>query len=179
MSTTKRQGNGGGPNKSEFIRQNPNLSAAEVVATAKEQGIDISAAFVHTVRSRSGAVAAQRGRRRQSASAGGANASAFIRDQLANGKSTADIISEGKKAGLNFSRSLVYAVKAASAPKRAGKARTVATSAARPAKSAAAASDTDNEVLFRKLAFEMGLVRARALLDDLERRLVKLLNGSG
>ena len=45
----------GQPNKSEFIRNHPNLSAGEVVAKAKEEGLTIDATLVYKVRGREAA----------------------------------------------------------------------------------------------------------------------------
>src|SRR5689334_16714780 len=58
MASKKRSRRGGrpkagsGPSKSDFIRQHPNLSAAAIIAKAKERGISMSPALVYSVRGR-------------------------------------------------------------------------------------------------------------------------------
>jgi hypothetical protein len=50
MASKKRSP--GGPNKSQFVRdQSPSLSAAEVVEKAKAKGIELTTAFVYSIRS--------------------------------------------------------------------------------------------------------------------------------
>jgi len=48
--TRGRPKSGAGPNKSDFVRQHPNLPAADVVAKAKESGIHLSSNLVYMVR---------------------------------------------------------------------------------------------------------------------------------
>jgi hypothetical protein len=38
-------------NKSQFIRDNPTLSTADLIAKAKKQGVELSSAFIYTLRS--------------------------------------------------------------------------------------------------------------------------------
>ena len=80
----------------------------------------------------------------------------------------ADVVAAGAKQGIKFSTNLVYAVRASGgkAPKgrRGGK--------------SAAGSTTGFETTLRKLALDLGVGRARQILDDLEKRLSALISGS-
>lgn len=82
-----------GPNKSDFIRQHPNVSAPEVVAAAKAAGIKLSPNLVYLVRSadkrRNRAGGTKRGRKPRVAIASSADVAAFKRLALGLGLTTA------------------------------------------------------------------------------------------
>lgn len=167
-------------NKSAFIRQHPDVPAAELVAKAKNAGITITANYVHTVRSEaraSGKGPTKRGPRRKSD--GSDSPSAFIRAALAEGKGPRQIMAEADQAGIKFSRRLIYAVQRTSrvGAKRNQRSKRSSQATHKP-RTPGSAAGSSNDTLFRKLAVEMGLSRAHELLDDLELRLRKLLAGS-
>src|SRR5262245_63123223 len=92
--TRGRPKNGSGPNKSDFIRQHPNLSARDVVAKAKEAGISLSPVLVYKVRGRTKPGATTRPRRKWKSSKG-ATASDFVRSMPVT-MSAKDVIAAAK-----------------------------------------------------------------------------------
>ncbi len=97
----------------------------------------------------------------------GQNASAFIRKQPAS-MSPKEIMEAGKKAGLKFSINLVYAVRS-----RAGSAKPKGKRRVRRA----AAGSNASEAQFRRLVLDLGLGRAKALVDEVERGMKQLIAG--
>lgn len=167
------------PNKSAFIRNLPaDMPAAEVVAKAKAANIKISPAFVHAIRSKmrkqghkGGRPAAAPGAKRGPKPASGKpSASDFVRSQPATMKA-GDVVAAGAKQGLKFSTNLVYAVRS-SGSKRAENAAGRGARASTPT-----AAATGAEATFRKLSLELGIGRARSVLDELERKLRELIAG--
>lgn len=139
----------GQPNKSDFVRQHPTLSPAEVVAKAKEAGLTVSTNLVYMVRGRAKAAAkpakaakpaakplAKAPAKAPAAAApkapalptgkvGSPTASDFIRT-LPAGISAKEAVAKGAAMGFKFTPNLFYLVRTR-AKKAAGK-------ASRPAK---------------------------------------------
>jgi len=156
-------------NKSAFIRSlPPDMPAGDVVAKAKDANLKITPAFVYAIRSKSrnkgrakAAPARRKGRARKAAG-GKVSASDFVRSQPSSMKA-ADVVAAGAKQGLKFSTNLVYAVRSGAG--RRGPAR------------AAAAGSGAPDATFRRLALDLGIAKARHIIDDLERRLRELIGG--
>jgi len=178
---------GSGPSKSDFIRANPTLSALELVAKAKEQGMSLSAVLVYKVRGRTKAKTEKPAAAKsppvpakRSGRTGGA--SAWIREQLAAGKTAADVWAAATEAGQKFSRNLIYAVqsadklgkspKASKAPKasKSPKAPKAPKGNRAPKPEAAAVSPTVNlaadavEEQFQTFVAKLGLTRIEELV---------------
>lgn len=164
---------GSGPSKSGFIREllAKNMSPAEIVAKGKEAGLTISPVLVYKVRGREGLTkqsgnGARPGRK---PSTGAMSASDFVRSMPESARA-ADVVAAGAQKGLKFTANLVYAVRAAAKKGGAPLSRAARGSRSEPL--------TGAEAAFRKLAFDLGIGRARALLDDLESRLGRLIAGA-
>jgi hypothetical protein len=167
---------GSGPSKSGFIREllAKNMSPAEIVAKGKEEGLTISPVLVYKVRGREGLTkgSANSGTRPgRKPSTGKMSASDFVRT-MPDSARAGEVVAAGAKQGIKFTANLVYAVRAAQ--KKGG-----ALAGGRPSRSAgfSLGGGSGSEATFRKLAFDLGIARARALLDDLEARLGQLLSG--
>lgn len=174
MATTRKRGrpkNGAGPNKSDFIRQHPKLSARDVVAKAKESGISISSTLVYNVRGRAKPRAAARlGRRAKSST--GATASDFVRSMPVTTPAK-DVIAAAKAKGIRMSANLVYMVRATDR-KRGGAAPTRGRQRKARAQLATRGRNGATVVEFKKMAFALGIDNARRALDELERALAAL-----
>jgi len=164
---------GSGPSKSGFIREllAKNMSPAEIVAKGKEAGLTISPVLVYKVRGREGltkqsGTGARPGRK---PATGSISASDFVRSMPASARA-GDVVTAGAAKGLKFTANLVYAVRAAA--KKGGGPVARASRGARPV------AATGSEAAFRKLAFELGIGRARSLLEELEARLGQLIAGA-
>ena len=166
------------PNKSAFIRSLPaDLPAAEVVAKAKAANLKLTPAFVYAIRSKSRnrgrPPGAKGGKRGPKPANGKQSASEFVRSQPASMKAS-EVVAAGAKQGIKFSTNLVYAVR--SSGKRSGGARGGRRGPGRRA--AAGAVGGGSESTFRQLALDLGIARARQVLDGLEARLRDLISGS-
>jgi len=159
------------PNKSAFIRSLPaDMPAADVVAKAKAANLKLTPAFVYAIRSKSRTKGKGRGAKRGPKPAGGKqSASDFVRAQPASMKA-GDVVSAGAKQGIKFSTNLVYAVRAAAGKRGGGR------GGARRGRGAAAGGG-GGEATFRQLALDLGIGRARQLIDSLESRLRELISG--
>jgi len=168
--TRGRPKNGSGPNKSDFVRQHPNLSAAEVVAKAKESGISISPVLVYKVRGRAKPGAAKT--RRAWKSSKGGTASDFVRSMPVTTPAK-DVIAAAKAKGIRMSANLVYMVRATDRKRGVGTVKRRATPRAR-ARLGAILRNGATIVEFKKMAFALGIDNARRALDELERGLATL-----
>jgi hypothetical protein len=139
-----------GQTKSEFIRRYPYLSPAELAATGKKAGIELSVGFVSAVRSRD----------RMRPRLAGPSKSAFIRRYPY--LPPAELVAAGKQAGIEFSLAFVSAIRSRD---RAGE---------KPKTSTRSTRSADVKALER-MAIELGIPTVRKALDDLERRLAALL----
>jgi hypothetical protein len=159
------------PNKSAFIRSLPaDMPAADVVAKAKAANLKLTPAFVYAIRSKSRTKGKGRGAKRGPKPAGGKqSASDFVRAQPASMKA-GDVVSAGAKQGIKFSTNLVYAVRAAAGKRGGGR------GGARRGRGVAAGGG-GGEATFRQLALDLGIGRARQLIDSLESRLRELISG--
>ncbi|HEX3595587.1 MAG TPA: hypothetical protein VHU80_10805 [Polyangiaceae bacterium] len=158
------------PNKSAFIRSLPaDMPAVDVVAKAKAANLKLTPAFVYAIRSKSrnktaGGPGAKRGPK---PSTGKQSASEFVRAQPASMKAS-EVVQAGAKQGIKFSTNLVYAVRSS---KRPAGARGGRRGPGRPAAS------SSGESTFRQLALDLGIARARQVLDGLEAKLRELISG--
>jgi len=157
--------------KSDFIRAQPaNLSAAEVVAKAKAEGIKLDRVLVYKVRIRAkGGAAAKKTPGPKKAVASKA---AFVRD-LPSSTPAKEVVAKAKALGLSLSINYVYnirgAAKTAAKNRRGGTRASVAVP--RPIAGSPAA-----ESLLRALAAEIGLGKAIEILSG-ERARVRAVIG--
>ncbi len=171
------------PNKSAFVRSQPiELSAAEVVAKAKEAGLSITTALVYKVRSvkkskGSGKAKKSKATASKSKQAGGKlSSSAYIRAQPAS-MSAKEVAAKGSTEGYAFKPGLVYEVRSAQ-KKRQAKAGKAAPAKAKAKASASAnhkpttpAKHSSHRAQFRKLMIRIGLDLAEALYADVHQEL--------
>ncbi len=102
----------------------------------------------------------------------GGNASEFIRGMPTTLKA-ADVVAAGKKKGISFTPGLVYIVRG----RVAGKAGGPAKAGKRGPKRGRAAAASSSDAQFRRLVVELGVTRAKALLNEVERGMAALIQG--
>lgn len=104
---------------------------------------------------------------------GGTNKSDFIRS-MSNDMPAKDVVEAGKKKGLKFSQQLVYNVRAGE-KKGGAKSRR----GGRPARgrAAAAAGASGQEAQFRQLVVDLGVTRAKSLLDEVDDAMRRVVAG--
>jgi hypothetical protein len=180
------------PNKSDFVRSQPNdLTAAQVVAKAKEAGLTITSALVYKVRSveaAKGSKAAKPGRigrppkaakakaakaaKAAPAAKGKPNSSDFIRSLPAT-LTASEVVRQGKASGHSFSPALVYAVRRNAKIKASGGGRKAAKAKAHaaPAAHVAHGSHAENKAAFKKLMVRLGLDTAEELYKEVHAEL--------
>ena len=122
------------------------------------------------------------------ADAGGINKAAFVRSLPATMRAK-EVAEKAKDAGISISEKYVYTIRSnvksakgapVAAKKKAGRpagSKTAARPAAEPAAAPAAAPASGGEIQFRTYALEIGVGRARKILDDMERKLHALIRG--
>lgn len=109
-------------------------------------------------------------------------ASEFIRRQLGQGKSPAEVVLAAEAAGLTFSRALIYAVKSRTGRTSRQRAKEGIPRGARPrgprprAPNNSTVADATDESRFRRAALDLGIDRAKQLLEDLSRAIEALLS---
>jgi len=158
------------PNKSAFIRSLPtDMPAVDVVAKAKAAGLKLTPAFVYAIRSKSRNKSPGGAKRGPKPATGKPSASEFVRAQPATMKAS-EVVAAGAKQGIKFSTNLVYAVRSSGSKPGAGR-------GGRRGPGRAAALTGGNESVFRKLALDLGISRARQVLDGLESKLRELISG--
>jgi hypothetical protein len=175
--TTKKQ------SKSAFIRENPSLSTAQVIAAGKKAGLKISSSLVYMVRGRAGK--AKKDTKTPptipSSKAPTTSKAEFVRARAH--LSPKEIVEDAKAAGMKFGVHYVYSVRGASKqrgvvktmPAKVAARRAVARQAApiaRPITTAAKAED-----LLRAVASEVGLGRAIEVLEAERARVHAVLRG--
>ena len=101
--------------------------------------------------------------------AGKMSASDFVRSQPRT-MTAPQVVEAGKAKGLKFSQNLVYAVRAA-AKKKSGGGR------GRKGAAASRAGGGSSEAAFRQLVVDLGISRARALVNEVEGALAKVIRG--
>jgi len=161
-------------NKSEFIRSLPStLSAAEVVAKAKADGIKIAPVLVYKVRGRTKAKKAGGTKSAPTKSRGTSKAS-FVR---AHGELTAkEVVSKAKAEGIRLTEGYVYNVR--TYDKKAGHRNGTGRSVGRPPGiPKAVASSSSAESLLKAVAAEIGLGRAIDIIQG-ERSKVRAAIGA-
>jgi len=158
----------GDPSKSDFVRQNLNVPAAELVEKAKAAGIKLTPSLVYKARSRTGGrkTAARRGRRGGKRSG---NASDFVRS-MPRDMPAKQVIAAAARKGIKMSANLVYMVR--SKARTQGPGGGARGRRGRRRRGQGGAADT---VAFKRMALGMGLARARQELDELERGLAQLI----
>jgi len=88
---------------------------------------------------------------------------AFVR-ALPHTVSAKDVVAKAKAAGFKISEAYVYTIRSTTKRKGNGRSKTVPPSGS-------------PEVTFRTLVLQLGVVRARALLSDVEAKLARLIAG--
>lgn len=172
MTSTKTASRGGrpkrrsGPNKSDFVRQYPDLSAQEVVLKGKENGITISPVLVYKVRGRPTPKRGKANGTSGPTTKNGMSASDFVRSMPATMKAK-EVVAAGKAKGIRFSANLVYAVRRTKAD-GGGKMN-------RGSRSRSDVASTGDLASFKRMALELGLNRAKQALAELERALSEML----
>jgi hypothetical protein len=156
--------------KSDFIRAQPaNLSAAEVVAKAKAEGIKLDRVLVYKVRIRAkgGATA----KKASGPKKGGTSKAAFVRG-LPSDTPAKEVVAKAKALGLSLSVNYVYNIRGAA--KTSAKNRRATTRSA-AAVSRPIAGSTAAESLLKAVAAEVGLGRAIEVLSGEHARVRALL----
>jgi hypothetical protein len=179
------------PNKSEFIRQHPSLSTAEIIAAGKKSGLKISSSLVYVVRGRTakpkGAVA-----KKTTASTSAAPTSTSTSTRPTQSKadfvrahtnlSPKEIVKKAKAEGVKLGVSYVYNVRGAD--KSTGRTKVTAVAARRSAVRTAPpvprpiTTSSSAETLLKALGAELGLGRAIEILAG-ERARVRAVIGGG
>jgi len=186
-----------GLNKSDFIRSQPlDLSAADVVAKAKEAGLTITATLVYKVRGRLNSKtskakkAAATGPSTPAKTADGKlSASDFIRS-FPTTMTVKEVAEKAAAAGYTFKPNYVYdvrnaekkrkakAARSTSAPKPTAHAKTSgANEVAVPTRAAPSANQSDLGAQFRRIMVELGLAQAEVHYNEVRRQL-KAISGS-
>ena len=156
------------PNKSAFIRSLPaDMPAVDVVAKAKAANLKLTPAFVYAIRSKSRNQSAGGAKRGPKPATGKQSASEFVRAQPVSMKAS-EVVLAGAKQGIKFSTNLVYAVRS-SGNKGGGTGRRGR------GRAAALAIGNGSESAFRKMALDLGIARARQVLDGLESKLREII----
>jgi len=112
------------------------------------------------------------------------NKSAFVRS-LPQATSAKEVVAKAKAAGMKISEAYVYAIRSSSraragkAPGVVGRPRGSGSRAAEGASTASTAAGARGaEATFRKLVLDLGIRRSRALLDEVESKLARLIAGN-
>jgi hypothetical protein len=152
-------------NKSAYVRTLPSsMSAKDVVAKAKSDGITLSVSQVYTIRTnakKQGKGSGTRAAGRPRGSRAGTK-SAFVRS-LPRSLSAKEVVEQAKQRGMTLSVAQVYNIRSTSA----SKGRPASTSIARPAPRAVTSSG-DAESRLRRLIIELGLQRAKAVMAEVQ-----------
>jgi hypothetical protein len=171
------------PSKSDFIRsQHESLSAADIVAKAKDAGLKLSAQLVYNVRGKANAKPAKMKASNVTKQSKAAMSKADFIRSTPTSASAKEVVAKGKAAGIALSDNHVHAVRAAdktrSNKKRAnGKANNAvvarapipaATTAAKNGARASAVEDAERA--FIASVAQIGIVRATEILDGARAR---------
>jgi hypothetical protein len=176
------------PNKSDFIRQYPSLSTAEIIAAGKKAGLNIGSSLVYMVRGRT-ARSKKAVAKRTTASTSAAPTSTSAPAKPTQNKadfvrarprlSPREIVEDAKAAGLEFDAHYVYNVRGTDKSKTKTK---VTKTRATPRKAAPVArpitTTSSAEDLLKALGAELGLGRAIEILAG-ERARVRAVIGAG
>ncbi len=169
-----------GLNKSDFVRSQPStLSAAEIVAKAKQAGMRISTGLVYVIRSNQRAKgsgkARQRapaaGRKRAKASGGKGTASDFIRS-IPRSVPAAEVVKLGAAQGYSFKYALVYMVRRRMKGKAGGAVRASTKRAA-----AKRGNRSGHAAEFRALLTRLGLQQMESMYREAHARLSAIGGG--
>jgi hypothetical protein len=163
----KNNGSKTGPTKSDVIRSMPNASAADIIKKAKGLGLSLTANHVYAVR----AIDKRRGKPTRASNVAGASPkpgrgsskTAFIRG-FANDMPAAKVVEAAKRAGVKISKEYVYRVRALAKPNMASAGRGLG-------RGTNGSFGGGSEQRLTRLALEIGLLRASALLDRVRVRL--------
>jgi hypothetical protein len=186
MPSTKNKSKTAPVNKSKFVKAQPSsMSASEVVAAAKAQGITLRDKYVYNVRAKAKVKAVKSAPKTQAVStvasaptsvkatstppatntAKKVNKSAFVRS-LPTSMTAKEVVAKAKAQGITLSVPLVYIARRKTKPAAAKR------SLGRPRKNSAAAvavsgvESSGVENLLRAAAAEIGLSRAMAILSE-------------
>ena len=167
--------------KSEFIRNNIGLSAAEIVAKAKAAGHTVTSDLVYKVKGRT----EMRARGNQAKAtpvkpapttrAAPPSKASFIRS-LSASASVKDVVAAAAKRGWKIKERYVYEVRAATKHKRPEPAALRGGAGPHPQATPSSAGSA-SETTFRKLVLDLGLARSKALLGEVEKKLGDLIAG--
>jgi len=165
--------------KSDFIRSNINLSAAEIVAKAKAAGHPFTRDLVYKVKDRTRMRA--RGNKAKAAPVKPApttrtaplSKSSFIRS-LPTSASVREVVAAAAKRGWKIKPRYVYKVRAATKHKTR---KPVALRVGPHPEATPSSAGSASEITFRKLVLDLGLARAKALLREVEQKLADLIAG--
>ena len=166
--------------KSEFIRNNIGLSAAEIVAKAKAAGHTVTSDLVYKVKDRT------KMRKRVNKAkvapvtpaptpAATISKSSFIRS-LPAAASVREVVAAAAKRGWKIKPRYVYKVRAATKPPTAKLAALRGVAGAHQEATPSSAGSA-SETTFRTLVLDLGLVRSKALLGEVEKKLGDLIAG--
>jgi hypothetical protein len=174
----------------------PALPIPEVVKRAKEAGFETSPSNVHRVRKEHGAPAPKppspgpvKVGAAHSAPAApkpprgedeGGSKAAFVRS-LPRTMRARDVVARAKAAGIELNEKYVHRVRSMSGGKKRRKGGAAPAPAAAAPRAAAApaahAATPSSEVQFRKLVLDIGVSRARQLVDDVQKKVEALIRG--
>ena len=165
--------------KSAFIRNNIDLSAAEIVAKAKAAGHTFTSDLVYKVKRRT--KVKERANKAKAAPLKPApttrpaptSKSSFIRSLPASA-SPKEVVAAAAKRGWKIKGRYVYEVRAATKHKRR---KPVALRVGPHPQATPSSAGSASETTFRTLVLDLGLVRSKALLGEVEKKLGDLIAG--
>jgi hypothetical protein len=165
--------------KSDFIRNHLDLSAAEIVAKGKAAGHTFTSDLVYKVKDRT----KMRARGNQAKAtpvtpapttqAAPTSKASFIRSLPASA-SPKDVVAAAAKRGWEIKGRYVYEVRAATKHKRR---KPVALRVGPHPQATPSSAGSASETTFRKLVLDLGLVRSKSLLGEVEKKLGDLIAG--
>jgi hypothetical protein len=167
--------------KSEFIRNNIGLSAAEIVAKAKAAGLTVTSDLVYKVkvrtklRQRVNQAKATPVKPAPTTRAARTSKASFIRSLPASA-SAKDAVAAAAKRGWKIKERYVYKVRAATNRKTPKPAALRGVAGPHP-KATPSSAGSASETVFRKLVLDLGLARSKALLGEVEQKLGDLIAG--
>jgi hypothetical protein len=150
------------------------MSAAEVVAKAKDNGMKIARAFVYQVRGRTSASAAKARIVPVTGPASAMSKADFIRSLPSS--SAKEVVAEGKARGISLSENHVHAVRANDKSRDASRPTAVKTTKVASTRNGTRTFSPAAEDLLKAVAAELGLGRSLEILNA-ERARVKVVLG--
>ena len=160
--------------KSAFIRNHLDLSAAEIVAKAKAAGHTFTSALVYKVKRRTKMRANQAKATPVTPTTRAATSKASFIRSLPASASPKDVVAAAAKRGWEIKGRYVYEVRAATKHKRR---KPVALRVGPHPQATPSSAGSASETTFRTLVLDLGLVRSKALLGEVEQKLGDLIAG--